>query len=272
MGGHDELYDWEILLGSEVGEGSKSLQASSEDNFVDGVIKFDYFALDSGKDDQKKADGSTHAEEAQVDSDNPSWVDPESDSGFVGQTKGGTSFSRIRMDGFKRSPFGTEKGSADVDEEGGKDLGVEGIREIEARRLVNNDSGEPVKIRDSSTELDSHNNCLNKANGGEKRETVWWKFPFQLIKFCALKAKPVWSISIAAAILGLLMLGKRLYKMKEKSRSIPFRIILYEKKASQLKIHAARLNEAFSVVRRGPIISPSLRAARSDPWSVASIQ
>ncbi|KAG6531586.1 uncharacterized protein LOC122052243 [Zingiber officinale] len=272
MGGHDEFYDWEILLCSEAGEDSKSFQASSEDNFEDGVIKFDYFVLDSGKYDHKEADGSTHAEEAQADSDIPSWVDPESDSGFVGLTKGGMSFSRIRMDGFKRSPFGSEKGSVDVNEEGGKDLGVEGIREIEARRMVNNDSGELVKIRDSSTELDSQNNCLNKASGGERRETVWWKFPFMLLKFCALKAKPVWLISIAAAILGFMMLGKRLYSMKEKSRSVPFRIILDEKKASQLKIHAARLNEAFSVVRRGPIIRTSLAAARLDPWSVVSIQ
>lgn len=133
-------------------------------------------------DDQKEADGSAHAEEAQVDSDNPSWVDSESDSGFVGQTKGGMSFSRIGMDGFKRSPFSCEKGSANVDEEGGKDMGVEGIRKMEARRMVNNDSGEPVKIRDSSTELDNQNNCLNKASRGREERDGLVEVPLSAYK------------------------------------------------------------------------------------------
>ncbi|KAG6478994.1 hypothetical protein ZIOFF_062444 [Zingiber officinale] len=45
-----------------------------------------------------------------------------------------------------------------------------------------------------------------------------------------------------------------------------------DKKASQLKVHATRLNEAFSMIRRAPIIRPSLTSGGLTPWSVVSLQ
>ncbi|KAG6503335.1 hypothetical protein ZIOFF_035646 [Zingiber officinale] len=42
-------------------------------------------------------------------------------------------------------------------------------------------------------------------------------------------------------------------------------------KASQLKVHATRLNEAFSMIRRAPIIRPSLTSGGLTPWSVVSL-
>lgn len=43
-------------------------------------------------------------------------------------------------------------------------------------------------------------------------------------------------------------------------------------KVSQFMSRAARLNEAFSVVRRVPIIRPSLPAAGVTPWPVISLR
>ncbi|XP_042451385.1 uncharacterized protein LOC122036193 [Zingiber officinale] len=280
MEGHDEIRDWEILFGSDSVEDSKPLRSSSADESDDGAIKFDYFGIDSGKRYHKGAGfvDDAHEEDAQVDSDNPSWIDPESDSRCDDhdRTKGEVSFPGIRSD---ESLVCSEKWWADAEEDV-KVVDAEGIREIQAISAVNEDLAqeepdENVKIHISSGDSEGKSVGLDKAlaDGEEKRGTVWWKFPFQLLKLCAFNVKPVWSISIAAAaILGVMMLGKRLYRMKEKTRSIPLGIILDEKKASQWKVHAARLNEAFSVMRRAPIIRPSLTSGGLTPWSVASLQ
>ncbi|KAG6475440.1 hypothetical protein ZIOFF_064660 [Zingiber officinale] len=286
---HADFRDWEILPGSDAGEDFKTLRASSEDGSEDGAIKFDYFAIDSGKCYHKGAafGDSACEEDVHVDSDNPSWIDPESDYQFDDRTKGEVSFPKVSSGGGfwsdessegQISPFGSEKGRSEVDEDV-KGVDAEGIKEVKVTSVVNEnldqeDVDENAKIHISSGDLEGKSVGLDKvlANGEEKRGKNWWKFPFEILKFCAFNVKPVWSISIAAAILGVMMLGRRLYRMKEKTRSIPLRIILDEKKAFQLKIRAARLNEAFSIMRRVPNIRPSLPSGGMTAWSVLSLQ
>lgn len=60
-------------------------------------------------------------------------------------------------------------------------------------------------------------------------ERVWWRMPLEVLKLWVLRARPVWSISIMAAIVGVVMLGRRLYKMKQKGRSIPLKIAIDDK-------------------------------------------
>ncbi|KAH0466717.1 hypothetical protein IEQ34_003955 [Dendrobium chrysotoxum] len=48
--------------------------------------------------------------------------------------------------------------------------------------------------------------------------------------------------------------------MKRKSRTIPLKLAIDDKKVSQFTAHSTSLNEAFSMVRRMPIIRPSLQA------------
>jgi len=43
-------------------------------------------------------------------------------------------------------------------------------------------------------------------------------------------------------------------------------------KVSQFMSRAARLNEAFSVVKRVPVIRPQLPAAGVSPWPVVSLR
>lgn len=69
---------------------------------------------------------------------------------------------------------------------------------------------------------------------GEKQFVVWWKLPFRLLHYCAWKVKPVWSFSIAAAFLGLVVLGRRMYRMKRKARGLPQIKIAFDDKVSSL--------------------------------------
>lgn len=304
---HSDFRDWEMLLASEAGEDIKPLQASSEDS-EDGAIKSDYFTLDSQIRYQKGAPFALEGEEEeeeQVDSDNPSWIDPESDSRYLDRPKREVDFPVIEfrrndLGGFwsdessdgQRSLLGSEKeefsaggletGERADGEEDVKAVGPEGIVGIEGTEMgaeIPDEVGSDERAKtdecySSPVEMGAKNiRSGNVLNGGrEKKGMVWWKFPFEILKFCAFKVKPVWCISIAAAILGVFMLRKRLYRMKQKTISIPLKVSLDEKKAFQLKVNASRLNEAFSVVRRVPTMRASLPSGGLIPWSVVGLQ
>ncbi|PSS19369.1 hypothetical protein CEY00_Acc11420 [Actinidia chinensis var. chinensis] len=112
-----------------------------------------------------------------------------------------------------------------------------------------------------------------KSGGGEeKRCVVWWKLPFEFLKYCAFRASPAWTFSVAAAVMGFVILGRRLYKMKRKSQSLQLKVTMDDKKVSQFMSRAARLNEAFSVVKRVPVIRPSLPAVGVTPWPMMSLR
>ncbi|KAJ9145853.1 hypothetical protein P3X46_028185 [Hevea brasiliensis] len=112
-----------------------------------------------------------------------------------------------------------------------------------------------------------------KPAGSEaKRKMVWWKVPFELLKYCLFRVGPVWSFSMAAAVMGFIILGRRLYKTKSKIRSLPLKVTVDDKKVSQFISRAGRLNEAFSVVRRVPIVRPLLPATGPNSWPVMTLR
>ncbi|CAN1294979.1 hypothetical protein LINPERPRIM_LOCUS22674 [Linum perenne] len=107
----------------------------------------------------------------------------------------------------------------------------------------------------------------------EKKQVVWWKIPFELFKFCVFKVSPVWTFSIAAAVMGFVILGRKLYKMKRKARSIELKVTVDDKKVSQFMSRAARLNEAFSVVRRVPNVRAMVPGGGGvSPWPVMNMR
>nr|CAB3446915.1 unnamed protein product [Digitaria exilis] len=69
------------------------------------------------------------------------------------------------------------------------------------------------------------------TEGGDKQVVVWWRLPFRLLHYCAWKVKPVWSFSVAAALLGLVVLGRRMYRMKRKAKGLPQIKIAFDDKS-----------------------------------------
>ncbi|CAA6660204.1 unnamed protein product [Spirodela intermedia] len=105
----------------------------------------------------------------------------------------------------------------------------------------------------------------------EKAGFVWWKLPMEFLKLLAFKIRPTWSISMVAALMGAFMLGRRLYRKKPKSRRIPLKVSVGDK-VSPFTVPVARLNEAFSVVKRVPVIRASLPAAGVAPWPALALR
>ncbi|XP_010062367.2 translation initiation factor IF-2 [Eucalyptus grandis] len=158
-----------------------------------------------------------------------------------------------------------------------------GGKRLAALKLGEDMSGEEVLgVRnDQAAEAEGGNGAVEdeglaikaaKPEGDEDKRTVWWKVPFELLRFCVFRVSPFWSLSVAAAFMGCVILGRRLYKMKQKSRTLQLKITVDDKKVSQFMSRAARLNEAFSVVRRVPVVRPSLPAAGVATWPVMSLR
>ncbi|CAI8595757.1 unnamed protein product [Vicia faba] len=110
--------------------------------------------------------------------------------------------------------------------------------------------------------FDSEEKVEEKVVKGENERFVWWKVPFEVLKhwMSPLLIPVPLSVAAAAAFLGLLILGRRLYKMKRKTQTLKLNLALDDKKVAQLMGRVARLNEAFSVVKRVPVVRPSLPA------------
>ncbi|MED6205114.1 hypothetical protein PIB30_015019 [Stylosanthes scabra] len=131
--------------------------------------------------------------------------------------------------------------------------------------LSNNSPSSAESDSDSDAKSEGQGREIAKADEDEEETRVaWWKVPLEVFKYWVVRVSPIpaWSLSVAAAaaFLGLVILGRRLYKMKRKTQTLKLNVALDDKKASQLMGRVARLNEAFSVVRRVPIVRPSLPA------------
>ncbi|PKA57171.1 putative protein phosphatase 2C 77 [Apostasia shenzhenica] len=299
-----DLLDWE-LVGSDQSDNGKD---------IDVFIKANHFAFHSSCNSRPSTEEESDV--GGVDSDNPSWEDPDSDSRILEDPRGqlGLIGEELRMQ--NSGDFWSDESS-----DGQRPLSdVEKVEEL--GRL-----GDPVAEMGSGTvdsrveENDSATRSVEAVGGGDgvavsesvKGEKVWWKVPVELLKFCIFRARPVWSISIAAAVLGIVMLGRKLHRMKQKRRKIALRIAVEDKMVvlvfelrcvhfyidiindttsmiflvgfdigealvtssmcrasrffcaakmgSQFAARAARLNQAVSLVRRWPVIRPSLPAA-----------
>lgn len=71
--------------------------------------------------------------------------------------------------------------------------------------------GEGVSEEDSEG-IEEKNGSLEKKRGGV------WEMPWEIVKYCLSKVKPAWYISLAGAILGLVWIGRRMHRIREKKR------------------------------------------------------
>ncbi|KAK1288294.1 hypothetical protein QJS10_CPB19g00247 [Acorus calamus] len=323
--------DWEVLQTPSSPPPNPNLTAPDDSTFdpidaaSDGAIRSDYFALDAVAARLARSQTPPHEEDEEVESDNPSWVDPNPD--FIEGRRGSDEkvagfWSDSSADdsiGSKSDVFSGKEGVG-LEEEvvvseaeerlesgvfcGKEGVGLEGEVKSEVGSEViagegavyeaaeGSESGvfsgkgdvgleEEVKMEVGSGGIAEEGavfeagvsavRAVSEAGEG-KKGVVWWKLPFEMLRFCAFRVKPVWSFSIAAAVIGLAMLGRRLYRMKSKSRSIAVKVTVDDKKVSQFMVRAARLNEAFSVVRRVPIVRAQLPAGGVTPWPVMSMR
>ncbi|XP_039123003.1 uncharacterized protein LOC120259461 [Dioscorea cayenensis subsp. rotundata] len=273
MADHAEISEWEDYLHSS------SLSSDPNPFVLDaaattddaGAIQPNYFSLSSAPrrpPSEPMSDGS---------SDCPSWVDPDSNPPCVETPK---------FDVFRKNLVGSwsDGSSTPPDSEKGETFrasdqkfqsefdGIgESSQESDGNIVSESDGEQLVEMNREDVELEKVGIRVGVGDGDgdpEKKGTVWWKMPMEVLKFYILRVRPIWSVSIAAAIVGVVMLGRRLYKMKHKTRSVSLKVSLDDKKASLFMSRAARLNEAFSVVKRAPIVRPPLPAGGVTPWPV----
>ncbi|XP_040382501.1 uncharacterized protein LOC121055122 [Oryza brachyantha] len=247
-----DLNDWELLLASPTAAVAEPSDGGGEGGDDDaGAIKYDYFDLGSdvkypervsfSKEDGEVGEGEGEEEEEEgAASGNASWVEPDPDD--------------LLFHGPDRAALWSD--SSD-----------DGERREEAEAAA-----EPLPL-----ELAAGEEAVGAAagegavtKGGAAGAVRWWHLPMGVLRAWALRAaRSAWSMPVAVALLGIAVLGRRLYRMRRQSKAVArVRLVLDEKKASQFKTQASRLNESIPMVRRAPIMKPLLPANGVTPWPV----
>ncbi|KAK6937962.1 hypothetical protein RJ641_031470 [Dillenia turbinata] len=296
----EELHDWEMLQNSDkLSESSDNSNSGELEDIIEGesqgMVRSNYFSLDSL--DRYAKPSEYVSEEGSVESDNPSWIDPGSDNQFANKNSAEL-WSDSASDRSDAHKSGEEIAKSEVGFKGIGEINTQSkglgdflsdsggiFRNGSGSELIGEEKGENDLItmeQETGGVKEKENNVVSEdvkklaANGagdGEKRRVVWWKVPLEFLRFCVFRVNPVWSFSVAAAVMGFLILGRRLYKMKRKTQSSQLKVTMDDKKISQFMSRAARLNEAFSVVRRVPVIRPALPATTGvTPWPMMSLR
>ncbi|CAO1942536.1 unnamed protein product [Urochloa humidicola] len=233
--------DWELLLASPKAAAAAAepyAAAGGEDDA--GAIKHDYFDLGSDAKYPRRAslskedDDEEEVEGLLAASDNASWVEPDPDDLLFPRRDRAALWSDSSSDGERT--------------------------EVEVT--------EPVERARAEGEAAAEGAEGAVAKGGAP--VRWWKLPLDALRVWALRAaRSAWSVPFAVALLGFVVLGRRLYRMRRQSKAVGrVRLVLDEKKASQFKGQASRLNESTAILRRAPIIKPMLPANGVTPWPV----
>ncbi|GER27605.1 pentatricopeptide repeat (PPR) superfamily protein [Striga asiatica] len=302
-----EFQDWELLHSSSDSDSAPLSCPDSGESFNEidagGLIQVNYFSLDAQNSFGEDVDDD---DKSAAESDNPSWIDPGSEgkpTRFINR-ESGEFWSDSGSDRSDDRKFGEMEArkemilSHDVERE----VRVEGVGEIlEEDGKKAEDLGVDISSTehgDVATEVDSrlepevscqqYNDMKRNESGDEvmedggskengelkKRSVVWWKMPVEFLKYCVFRMSPVWAVSVAAAaMMGFAILGRRLYKMKKRTKGLEIKVTVDGQKVSQVMSRAARLNEAFSIVRRVPVIRPSLPAVGSTTtWPIMSLR
>ncbi|KAL9245152.1 hypothetical protein vseg_018834 [Gypsophila vaccaria] len=274
--------DWEFVPISD--ENPQFSTNSSSDDVFGGVIRSDYFSIDSGRTETDVGD----VEVDEDGSDDPNWVDPSSTNITVGGNHCDRCFDSSSPSCDSNSSeinlmisiqnhsqccnLGFECNSSEIAPKS-VDFGEKTELKQEEDHVVVDD-----KVSESIYEVESEGRSEDgdSEDDGEKKRGVWWKIPVEVLRYCVMRVNPVWSLSMAAAaLMGFVILRRRfLYRMKRKSLGIHQLNVSVDddKKVSQFMSRAARLNEAFSVVKRVPIIRPALPAPGMAPWPVMSFR
>lgn len=266
-----EFQDWEMLHLNPNSD-SESLitaggSAGGNTNCLDdeigsetgGIFQVNYFSIDSQSRHMSAFTCADGSDEVSEESDNPSWIDPGSENRFT-MKNSGEFWSDSGSEQSETRKFG--------EYEGRDELCFQGNEEIKSENGKKPENGEAEgEKKNEITEV-----AEQRKTGEQTRSVVWWKVPIELLKFCAFRASPVWTLSVAAAVMGLVILGRRLYKLKKKTKALELKVTVDDKKVSQFMTRAARLNEAFSIVKRVPLIRPQLPAAGVTPWPVMSLR
>ncbi|KAG0492241.1 hypothetical protein HPP92_005639 [Vanilla planifolia] len=244
-----DMRDWELVISSDLCGNLKS--GAIREEAEGGIIKSEYFTLDSvgyvDPGSEQKCDGVGE------DSDSPSWLEPDSGTWFAETSRGQSIKYHIWSE--ESSEGGRSLPDSEKVELGSMgDLSTESASEgTDSRCESLGSEGEGI---DNSGSQD-----LTAVTGGASEEDeskmIWWKIPWKLFKVYIFRVRPVLSVSVALAMLGMIMLWRKLYRLKRRRRTIPLRIAT-DDKASQFAASATRLNNAVSAVRRLPILRPSL--------------
>ncbi|KAK6785451.1 hypothetical protein RDI58_018906 [Solanum bulbocastanum] len=229
-----EFQEWEMIPSNRASDSEPLTPDGSAGNTngVDevgsetiGVIQPNYFSLDS----QIRYMGTFSADGSEEDSeksDNPSWIEPDSENNEFTMKNSREFWSDSGSEG--KNELGFEEMKSENGEEFRPDSVKFGAEE--------NSHLQQVSVEENQEKENGNVEGEQRRDAGDQKKSLvwWWKVPMHLVK---------------------------LSKMKKKTKALKLKLTVDDKNVSQFTNRAARLNEAFSIVKRVPLIRPQLPAA-----------
>ena len=193
-----DLQEWELLLASPTAAAAEPYAGGGEVEDDAGAIKYDYFELGSDAKYARRASLSMAGEEEEEGTDEEAgsagWVEPHPDALAFPARDRAALWSDSSSDGERRE-------------------------EAEATEpLV-----EPVAAVPAADE--------GAVAKGGAAPPPWWKLPMEVLRLWAARAaRSTWSVPVAVALLGIAVLGRRLYRMRRQSKAVArVRLVLDDK-------------------------------------------
>jgi len=94
----------------------------------------------------------------------------------------------------------------------------------------------------------------DSALSQERAAEIWWNKQSALRGVHGRQANTYWSIALAAAVMGLVILGHRWQYERRQNQQLRLRLHLKEEKIGQLVLQLARMKEMLSGRRRVPVL------------------
>ena len=223
-------WDWEMLhdsqetapvvevQGVEVELPLKSASSSPISSGDGGVIRSDYFSLDSHH---------SYVEDEGESSDNPSWIDP-SGSSLVGRGERKTSSCNSdASDASDNILLIQPHTDCSAGHGNGVDSGESNMEDKHEGGEEKNEVGNGVLVREKEEEEERGLNLESNEN----KKVVWWRVPIEMLRYCVMRVNPVWSLSMAAAaVMGLVLLRRHyLNKVKRKTMGLQLKVTVDDK-------------------------------------------
>eukprot|EP01018_Ginkgo_biloba_P023430 Gb_17324 [translate_table: standard] len=236
-----DLQDWEILPPPKLGPPLDLF--GSFDDVSEGLIDPNYFAHPSlaqkfpnYRDDSPFVEDETSGVRSPSDSSPSNWIDPSSPRVIVEAEYGSP-----RVVDEERPILRDSNPRPQVAEE-------PDLQQADVDALV---VGPPDSVWEHGFEEAEQGALGTKSD-------VWWKIPMGVWKIKVGQVGTLWTFAMVAAAMGVVVLGRRWYRVKCQNKKLRLQVNSDNKRISQLMFQAVRLSEAFSAVRRVPIFRPPI--------------
>ncbi|KAJ7551587.1 hypothetical protein O6H91_06G021300 [Diphasiastrum complanatum] len=105
-----------------------------------------------------------------------------------------------------------------------------------------------------AADVDTAGKPLLETSSKSKTKKAWWKQQVEVLGVHVSQASALWSLALAATVMGLVILGQRWHHERSQNQQLRLQLGSKDEKINQLIFQISRLKDAVSGRRRVPVM------------------